>query len=83
MMFDLYFGWQIIESNHLTIPVDKIVNRSWIERLFSWPWKPWIKTKLITERHPDPNIYKIDNKIICHPTIAQQLKAELAKAKAP
>jgi len=23
------------------------VNRTWAERLFSWPWRPWIKTKRV------------------------------------
>lgn len=23
------------------------VNRTWIDRLFSWPWRPWVKTKRV------------------------------------
>ena len=27
---------------------------SWCERLFSWPWRPWVRTRTITA--PDPNL---------------------------
>ncbi len=27
----------------------KTVARTWSERLFSWPWNPWVKTKQVRD----------------------------------
>ena len=47
-------------NEHLTVP--KIIIRSWKERLWSWPWKPWEKEKVI--QVPDPSIYMINTSMI-------------------
>lgn len=37
--------------------------RTWIERLFSFPWKPFEKFKEV----PDECVYREGNKLIMHP----------------
>jgi DNA-directed RNA polymerase subunit RPC12/RpoP len=55
-----YCGMNIQYSPHTY--TYKTVNRSWKERLLTWPWRPWIKTKTIKE----PGIYQMGNTIIAH-----------------
>jgi len=81
---------KLIENIYLTIPgpvqmVHREINRTWKERLFSWPWKPLTKKKWITEKfhpqYPDPNVYYLDDgkTIMAHPLVIQQLKELLKK----
>jgi hypothetical protein len=70
-------GLKIIESNLLTKTIQITIDKTWKERLLSWPWKPWIKTKIESKEVPDEEqIYhdKINNVIYCHPIIAQKIK---------
>lgn len=67
---------QIIDDIHLTVSVSREVKRSLRERLFSR--HPFQKTKIVTSIEPDPNIYLLGNNIIvCHPSIANQIRKEL------
>ena len=34
----------------LCVPVQ--VRRTWRERLLSWPWRPWVKTRLAVKMYP-------------------------------
>ena len=49
---------------------DKIVNRTWKERLFTLPWKPWTKTKIIKE----PAIYETPYGIVAHTCFQRELE---------
>lgn len=53
------------------------VNRTWKERLFSTPWKPWRSRKLVTISFPDPDVYVMGNRIIGHPVTLAKLRSEL------
>ena len=67
---------EVIESSYLTKP--KEVNRTWKERLTSWPWRPFTKTKII--QIPSDKILVYDSlefggkKILAHPAIAKQVR---------
>lgn len=32
-----------------TLYFGKRVKRTWCERLFSWPWRPWVATRVVYE----------------------------------
>jgi hypothetical protein len=49
---------------------DKIINRTWKERLFTLPWKPWTKTKVIKE----PAIYETPYGIVAHTCFQRELE---------
>lgn len=74
-------GLQIIESTNCVEFTGKMlsreVERSWKERLFSWPWKPWKSTK--TEHYPEavPVMYRIGNRIVGHPSKIAELKTAI------
>lgn len=46
------------------------IKRTWKERFFSLPWRPWIKTKVTIE----PRIIVARDEIICHPALLSQLQ---------
>jgi len=61
-------GLQIYESpNSYEV---QIIKRSWRERLWSWPWRPWVVTKVFHK----PVMYRIGNKIVAHPSLMSQIR---------
>jgi hypothetical protein len=55
----------IIQDTRMT----RKVERTWKERLFTCPWKPWQRFRY----EPDPLIYSFQGKLVMHPKTAQRL----------
>jgi len=71
-------GYKIVESLHLTETLTK--PRDWRERLFSWPWRPWVRFK--TEDVPYRGAVRIgDNTLLMHPVTVQALRKEVNRGK--
>ena len=70
-------GSQIIESVWLTDQVERVVRRTWRERLFTWPWRPWTTTKIVTVTVPSGRVLQIGNSLVMHPETSRQLRAAL------
>ena len=49
------------------------VPRTWRERWFTLPWKPWKAAKTITPRVPSPSVSIFGNKLIGHPETIKAL----------
>lgn len=71
-----YAGLAFHESNSLTVPVGKKATwRSWRERLFTLPWRPWRKFNVTTLYGPDPDVYIVGSKIVVgHPVTLNKIK---------
>lgn len=82
----------IVENASLT--VSRVRDRTWRERLLSWPWRPWQKAVVWSE--PDPNYYMMDTGnlhlmgtnvepgpqvLVAHPATAARLRAELSESQ--
>lgn len=67
---DIYMGIHFIPNKNLT--VQGTVPRTWKERMFSWPWRPLRKTKVINV--PDPTVYLMGDKAIAHPATIALIK---------
>ena len=52
---------------------EKEVKRTWRERLFSWPWRPGQKTKVVRE----PGIFRVGNMIVVHPALKESIEAAI------
>ena len=61
-MFDIIWSVNAVEEIK--------IKRSWKERLFSLPWRPFVKNKISY----NPIILQIGNKIIAHPSYKGKLK---------
>lgn len=50
------------------------VRRAWSERLFTWPWEPWVSTKQVHS----PVVYAAQSgEIICSPQTASILRKQM------
>ncbi len=66
-------GMKVIESVWATQPGEpKTVQRTWKERLLTWPWRPWITTKVVPTHIPAA--YRVGNMWVVHPTIMNELR---------
>jgi len=71
-------GMRIIENPNLLVPGEpKIIVRTWKERIFSLPWRPWRASKTIIPMVPSKEILQYGNRWIMHPSMAEQIKREL------
>jgi hypothetical protein len=61
-MINLY-GITIFKNPSMVIQHNEIVKRSWKERLFFLPWRPWVKIRVVVHYDPDPNLYTATNKM--------------------
>jgi hypothetical protein len=70
----LSYGYNVIESQHMTKTVTDVVDRTWGERLFSWPWRPLQKTRVVITKIPSDEVLVFQNNIVCHPAMADQIR---------
>jgi hypothetical protein len=77
------FGYKIILNSNLVIDAKPIAMvRTWKERLFTRPWKPFLAIKMIKSQVPDPNGYFLGNDtMVMHPITAERLKLGLLPVK--
>ena len=74
-------GFKMIESIHAKEEDGKMgvyVKRSLKERLFSTPWRPIKKTRLMIVTRYKPAMYRIYDRIIYHPSLKDEIM-KLAK----
>lgn len=76
-----FHGYKIILNRQLSTPIPEEINRTWKERLFSWPWRPFKKTKIIIRYEPIKTIYSDGNKLIMHPEVFRVFREEYLKSK--
>ena len=68
-------GIVVIENAALTVPGEPYeVPRGWWERLFTRPWRPLDKKRWVTPRKPDPNFYRMGDRLVGHPMAIANLK---------
>ena len=76
----------------LVRPYAIVVQRTWRERLLSWPWQPLRSERRTTEFEPDPNLFRVTldcrehgehQFYVAHPATFDRLKsyAELQQAQ--
>ncbi len=74
-MIDELFGHAIIEDPRMVDSHSRI--RPWKERLFTWPWRPWVRVAVW--QTPSEKIYLVDmdgigERFVCHPAMVQRIK---------
>ena len=75
---DSFHVVRVFESKYMTVPQE--VKRTWRERLFTRPFRPFRKTKII--QVPNPNLYRTPFGVYGHPETIRKLKAALAEKNA-
>lgn len=82
-MSEILNGIKVFVDNHCVEHVD--IERTWKERLLSWPWKPWIKTRtesipaVYEVRNPSQGMFSIgpSHFLVAHPQKLKELKEHL------
>ena len=67
-------GYRVVEDSNLVVTLPYKEVRCWKERLFTFPWKPLKKFKVVYRTEPSKEILLVDNKLVCHPTVAKELR---------
>lgn len=68
-------GLKVVESVYLTEPGEPMsIPRTWKERLWSWPWRPWQATRIIIPQVPQRGGTIIGDTIYMHPATVQQVR---------
>lgn len=57
----------------VSMHVIEMVPRTWKERLWSWPWKPWVKEKAV----PGTKVLHTPLGFMCHPQIEKEVREAL------
>lgn len=75
-MLEEFEVWLLSQTPHMTEAGEPIqLKRSWKERLFSFPWKPWNATKTIIPQVPSRDVIRLgDGTLVMHPEIALIIK---------
>jgi len=71
------YGLRIFENIHLVDKKEREVERGIFERLFSFPWRPFKKTKIEFYEVPSTKILQFGSNIFCHPAMKQKILKEL------
>ena len=79
----MYCGMEVIINIHLTIDGEPYEEeRSWGERLFTRPWRPFRKTNTVIPQIPDNNVYMYKkDKLFMHPTIYKLIQDKIEKER--
>lgn len=74
-------GVRIMEDPNLVRDgAPRYVRRSWRERLFSRPWRPLQRTRIVTPKEPSPEVLRIRPGVVAmHPATAQALRESVRK----
>lgn len=72
-------GMRVVESVYLEQDGDPYtVRRTWRERLFSRPWTPFVKTRIVVPRVPYAGAVQLDaNTLVMHPATLHRLRESL------
>ena len=78
-----YSGFRLIESLMMVKHVQRSVRRIWTERLFSRPWRPWVREKVVVDVVPLEKVAidYVDRVVIGHPDIIRIFKRQLQEAR--
>lgn len=72
----LFQGMRVIESLYLEQDGEPYpVRRTWRERLFGRPWRPFVRMRMIVPRVPHPGAVQLDARtLVMHPVTLRQLR---------
>jgi hypothetical protein len=73
---DNWLGFKIVENNLMVDQKQKLVKRSWKDRLHGLPFRPWQKTRVEIYYVPKKEYYIMEKEgvIVCHPEMARKFK---------
>lgn len=73
-------GITILPNANMTEHGEPInIRRTWKQRLFSWPWKPWCNIMTVTPYTPSKKVYMLKSQGIAfaHPAVIDELRRQI------
>lgn len=70
---DTIYGWKIYADTNLVETYEVVIPRTWRERLLSWPWTPWKRTRVIIRERPKMVAYQVGNNLYMHPDLIERI----------
>ena len=77
MLEMMLLGYPVVASDRMVAYHSEDKQLSWKDRLFSWPWRPWRKTKTVCWTTPLRTTYLLDGIFFMHPELYNEIKAEI------
>ncbi len=77
----IFFGVKIYANPNLTELEEYIAQRTWGERLFTLPWRPWLAEEKRSRQIPSRQIYRTSMGIICHPAMVAEVRSAIKAAR--
>lgn len=74
MALQSFGGKDVILNELMTQTKSETVDRSIMERLFSRPWNPMKKTKVILKTVPSRECYITGSRVIMHPAMWEEIR---------
>lgn len=77
-----YNGYEVVTDHNMTENGEPFQERrTWKERLFTRPWKPFKGTKTVVLMVPMRKCIRLGNKLVMHPEVLKELKKALYESK--
>lgn len=73
-----FSGLRLIGDRDMADRVIDYVPRGWRERLFSRPWRPWRRLRVVITYVPQRRYIRIGDMVIMHPALIEEIKQALA-----
>lgn len=84
MIKELFAGYRLQENDNLTVLCNEGRTLTWAERLFSWPWRPWIA--ITNRKYTIPSrkiiVFEEQKVIVAHPEVIRKLRGILQQVQA-
>lgn len=75
----MFNGMRVIESEWLMEPSEPMTERrTWRERLFTRPWRPFVRTRTVVRQIPYRGALRLSNgTLVIHPVTLRALREQL------
>lgn len=74
-------GFKIFAVNDLLIQEKQSIKRTFVERFFSFPWRPWVSHYEVTVVREDEGVYLVtendEKKLYAHPSKVRQIALDI------
>lgn len=81
----MFRGYRVVADPILTTTETREVKRTWKERLFSLPWRPFKTTHTHSYQVPDSYVVvdKLNRVIYAHPVVVKEIGAAVSMGDSP
>ena len=72
---------RIMPSLYMTRTETATEVRTWRDRLLTLPWRPWVRTRMVSREVPRMDYFMLGDFVVCHPAAVEQLRVALSNGR--